>query len=460
MACLLLAVLLPSLALLQLWHQFDSVVHDSVSAQQQTAKLTNAIRLVSEQATVMERGARQFVVLDDASFRQGVDAAWNLSEPALQQLAAASPTPAVVLAQYRQRRRELNQLLDQREGDLPLRMTLFFDQLARDNDRLGAVVKGRIVQREQQMRERFAEQRRAAGLMVVASAGLALLLALLIGHRLAQPVVRLRRRIQQLGDGQRGLDWKPEGPADLRELAHSLQELDTRLTELENDKSRFFRHVSHELKTPLAALNEGAALLSEQILGPLNPAQQEVIGIVRDNVQLLRQRIDALLRQDAEQLRIKRLDWQRFNLQGLLDAHIEQNRLLINGKQLTIDLCHGVGWTHGDADKVGTIVDNLLINAIRFSPNGGALRLETSKEQGRVTLTVSDQGPGVAEADRERIFEPFYCGQVPAGEVPGSGIGLSMAQGFAQQMGGNIELISRTGEGARFRLWWPDRAAR
>ncbi|MCW3478012.1 HAMP domain-containing histidine kinase [Neisseriaceae bacterium JH1-16] len=461
MACLLLAVLLPSLALVQLWRQFDGVVNDSVSAQLQATELTNAVHTLSEQATLMERSARQYAVLDDAAFRQGVDAAWLASQPALQQLAGASTDPAAVLAQFRQRRQALDRLLDQRRGgDVSLQLTVYFDQLGRENDRIAVGVKALMLQREQRMRERFAEQRRAAGLMVIASLALALLLALLIGHRLARPVVRLRRRIRQLGDGQRNLEWKPEGPADLRELTRALGELDARLAELESDKARFFRHVSHELKTPLAALNEGAALLSEQLLGPLNPGQQEVVGIVRDNVQALRQRIDALLRQDAEQARMKRLDWQRFNLQTLLDVRIEQQRLLINGKRLDLAVRHGVNWTHGDTDKLETIIDNLLINAIRFSPAGGRLTLETSREQGRVGLVVADQGPGVAEDDRERIFEPFYCGAPPVGEAPGSGIGLSMAQGFAQQMGGNLELISGAGEGARFRMWWPDRAAR
>ena len=112
----------------------------------------------------------------------------------------------------------------------------------------------------------------------------------------------------------------------------------------------------------------------------------------------------------------------------------------------------------GDAERIRTIIDNLISNAIKYSPRSGAIKLKLASEDGYAILDVIDQGPGVAPAERERIFDSFYTGTPPAeGRVKGSGLGLAIARDYAAAHGGRIEVLDRADRksGACFRLWLP-----
>ncbi len=112
----------------------------------------------------------------------------------------------------------------------------------------------------------------------------------------------------------------------------------------------------------------------------------------------------------------------------------------------------------GDADKLRTVIDNLVSNAIKYSPRAGVIEITLGPQAAHAVLDVVDQGPGIAPADRERVFESFYTGKPPAdGKVKGSGLGLAIAREYAHAHGGRIEVLDRAdGErGTRFRLWLP-----
>jgi two-component system sensor histidine kinase GlrK len=108
-----------------------------------------------------------------------------------------------------------------------------------------------------------------------------------------------------------------------------------------------------------------------------------------------------------------------------------------------------------DADKLGTALANLLTNAIRFSPEGGTVRLQVSATDGKACIDVIDEGPGVAEGDRARVFEPFYRGErQPHDAARGTGIGLSIVQEYVAAHGGKVVLLPGTA-GAHFRIELP-----
>jgi two-component system, NtrC family, sensor histidine kinase GlrK len=109
-----------------------------------------------------------------------------------------------------------------------------------------------------------------------------------------------------------------------------------------------------------------------------------------------------------------------------------------------------------DRELLASALGNLLINAIRFSPPGGEIRVVLSTAPGRARIDITDQGPGVAEADRERIFEPFYRGErQPEGAARGTGIGLSIVHEYIVAHGGRIELLPAP-NGAHFRIELPN----
>ena len=124
-------------------------------------------------------------------------------------------------------------------------------------------------------------------------------------------------------------------------------------------------------------------------------------------------------------------------------------------RQLTIELEGEAPILAVDADKLSAALGNLLSNSIRFSPVGGTLFITLSSHKGVVRIDLQDQGPGVAPGDRERIFEPFFRGEVqPDDAVRGTGIGLSIVREYIQAHGGRVDLLS-AGPGAHFRIELP-----
>jgi two-component system sensor histidine kinase GlrK len=291
----------------------------------------------------------------------------------------------------------------------------------------------------------------AAALLPV-TIGLILLFTRMIG----KPLRELDAAIASIGHGQLAGPIAVRGPSDLKALGTQLEWLRRRLLEIADERNRFLRHMSHELKTPLANIREGSELLLEGAVGTLAPEQREVAGILRDNGLRLQRLIENLLSYSEWQAKRGALDVGEFPLQPLLRATLEQYQLPLASRRIRLDLDVADLTLRADRDKLRLIVDNLLSNAIKFTPDGGAIRLSAAAHEGWLELDVADSGPGVADEDRARIFEPFYQGATPAGSlVRGTGIGLSVVQEFCRAMGGSVELADGDLPGARFRVRLP-----
>ena len=164
----------------------------------------------------------------------------------------------------------------------------------------------------------------------------------------------------------------------MRRVSQQLEWLRLRLTELDADKARFLRHVSHELKTPLAALREGVSLLEDGVTGALNPAQREVAQILQQNTVALQGQIEALLRFNAAAFEARELRRQRTPLLPLIEEQIEAQRLQWQANGLTVRAEGEPLAVVVDPVKLGTALANLLSNAIRFSARGGTIAITVS----------------------------------------------------------------------------------
>jgi two-component system sensor histidine kinase GlrK len=303
--------------------------------------------------------------------------------------------------------------------------------------------------------QRIETERQRLMRLVVAASALAAGLALAFGVWLARPFKRLERAIVGLGENRLDEPIDIRGPSDVRRVSQQLEWLRLRLTELDADKARFLRHVSHELKTPLAALREGVSLLEDGVTGALNPAQREVTQILQQNTIALQGQIEALLRFNAAAFEARELRRQRTALLPLIEEQIEAQRLQWQANGLTVRAEGEPLAVVVDPVKLGTAVANLLSNAIRFSARGGTITIEVSSTAEAARIDINDAGPGIAESDRDRIFEPFYRGErQPQHSVKGTGIGLSIVQEYIAAHGGRITLLPG-GPGARFRIELP-----
>lgn len=284
---------------------------------------------------------------------------------------------------------------------------------------------------------------------------LAAMLAAASAWWLLRPLGRIEQAIATIGESQLSQPIHISGPADLRQLGERLDWLRLRLAELEANRNRVLRHVSHELKTPLASLREGISLLSEGVLGELDSHQREVAGILEHSAQVLQSRIEQLLKYNASQFDSRRLELRDTALLPLLREVVTEHRLLADSREASIHISGDAPIVRADADKLRIAFANLLANAIAFSPTGGRIELLAGSDGNRVLIDFLDEGPGIAPDELERVFEPFYQGRHNlTGPGQGNGIGLAIVREFIAAHRGKVRALPNA-YGAHFRIELP-----
>lgn len=295
--------------------------------------------------------------------------------------------------------------------------------------------------------------------LVWLSAGLILLTALLVTVftlLLMRPIRQIDNAISQLGKGTFSKSITVRGPTDLVDLGRQLEWLRVRLLELAQERNRFLRHMSHELKTPLANIREGTELLMDGAVGELDGSQREVTAILRDNGIKLQQLIENLLSFSAWQARHSGLEINEFRLRALVKSVLETHQLTLLAQRVHLDLKVQDIELRADRAKLKLILDNLLSNALKYSPRGGTIYIHAKADDDLLELDVGDTGPGISTDERGAIFEAFYSGHAPtAGHLKGTGIGLSVVNEFVQAHGGSIEIVDGVFPGAHFRVRLP-----
>lgn len=402
----------------------------------------------------LERAARQSLVLADVALRRRFEEG---SEQALELLERlqTSGLPSELADRWRGQLAQVAALLHSPDGQ-PLEKERAAAALFAELDTLNTLVTQEVqdinTRRSSALQDQLEASRRLVTHQVVGVIVLALVLALALGIGLARPFKRLERAIRRLGENALDRPVEIAGPADVRHLGQQLEWLRMRLLELDADKARFLRHVSHELKTPLASLREGVALLQDGVTGALTPQQREVVGILHQNTLTLQSEIEALLRYNAAAFEARQLNRRPTDLLALLEAQVEAQRLHWQARHLRVVIDGPSMELPLDAEKIASAVGNLLSNAIRFSPEGGEIRITLTSLPDRVRVDFMDQGPGVHENDRSRIFEPFYRGvHQPQDAARGTGIGLSIVREYIQAHGGRVEVV-QDGPHSLFRI--------
>ncbi|MDB5889956.1 MAG: sensor histidine kinase [Polaromonas sp.] len=455
-AFLLIAALLGAASLRALFTLEDLTLQSRLNAAE-ALSLSAAAQSLNERSISMERSSRQSVILDDRVLRERFEAEARDALEVVQRLANGGLAPSVA-SDWRRHLQTLQGLI-RGPADTALdrerQLVQQFRELERVNATISVQTQQNIQQRNQSLERKLDESRRRLTLQVSWAIVLAVAMALAFGVWFTLPLRRLEDAIVGLGQNRLDRVIDIRGPADLVLVGQRLDWLRLRLVELDADKARFLRHISHELKTPLASLREGVSLLEDGVAGPLTSDQGEIAQILRHNTGVLQTQIEDLLRFNAAAFEARQLHRQQADLLGLLEAQADAQRLQWRARELSVVVSGEPLVMEIDTDKLGTAIGNLLSNAIRFSPPGGVVRLELGTLASVVRIDIHDDGAGVAPADRERIFEPFYRGErQPLDAARGSGIGLSIVQEYVAAHGGRIMLLPDQ-PGAHFRIELP-----
>jgi len=427
----------------------------------QAAQAGRTSRQLYEQATTLERVARQQLILDDAALLEEYGRLREEFRLTTQQLAALplEATGQAALEKLADRESRLHKLLlaPKRAPGAEAELADGYAKLV-DEAQSMLASSTQLTQRAIERLQETATQGREKWLYVgLATVAIAIALAILFATLIARPIRQLDLAIRQMGSADFTHAITVTGPQDLRYVGQRLEWLRSRLSELEEQQARFLRHVSHELKTPLTAVREGAELLRDDVGGKLTPEQRDIVRIVRDNTLNLQRLIENLLAyQQARAMEPAALG--PIALPDVVNRVVREQRLAAIGRMITVDANVRPATIIGDVEKLRTIVDNLLSNAIKCSPRNATIQLAVGVKDGYAVLDVIDEGRGVAPADRTKIFDSFYQGPAPIdGRVKGSGLGLAIAREYAHAHGGRIEVGSRPDgrSGAWFRLSLP-----
>jgi len=443
----------------------ERLAGQSRSAVFSASQAARASRALVERIGNIERLAQQAAVLDDPEFLQGYARVHRSFRSLADEIAQLPLDEAQegALARTVSYEQGLYDLLTAfpRARVEPAEITERVDQLI-DAAREVLAINNLIVDREvERLRASADEVQRGLILLLLFSTAVALTIALALTRYIARPIAAIDNAIRQLGGADFSHPIAVRGPEDLRYLGRRLDWLRRRLEEFETQKNRFLRHVSHELKTPLTALREGAELLNDQVAGPLVPAQKQVVSIVRDNSIKLQRLIEELLDYQRALHAAASLEIKPLVLDSLVAEATRAHELAARSKHLRLDIDSQPAMVEADPEKLRSIIDNLVGNAVKFTPPGGSITVKARVEAGEAVIEVLDSGPGVPPEERDSIFNLFFRGR-GKGEgtrIKGSGLGLAIARELVEAHGGHIAVVPE-GRGGHFRVTLPRRSAR
>jgi len=407
---------------------------------------------------------KKYLATKDAAFLTNFNEEVEEFQRTLQQLLGQENSP-----QGQSRLQETGRLLQERlalfhnglgrvAGNVQTAMLGYEDQRDALMDRMSSSIQSYIDLHEARISVGVSESR-ASAVQAEAVTQQLVLVALIFGLGLAgiasytilRPLRELQGHIKEIGQGKFGQPLQIVAPAELEDLVDTVNWMGGKLQELDDMKSEFLAHVSHELRTPMASIQEGTHLLLDEIPGPLTQEQRTTLRIMADSSRRLIHLISTIL--DLSKMEAGMMEYRMVpvDLKRIADVSANKVRLLADSKHVQL-LIESVGervWVKADASRIEQVLDNLLSNALKFSPEGGIVKLQMKPDQqaGVLEVAVSDTGPGIAADDLQHIFERFYQGRTKAKSATGgSGLGLALAKKVVEAHGGRIWIESEAGK--------------
>lgn len=438
------------------------------NALHRTAEQMQAMRYALPQVNDIERKARLFVLLSDPSLRQPYEREsyenarkgfrQTLGE-LLQQPALDSKLSLAINELLEKERLIHEQIVDSGPEDRPtLPAEEAFLGLRDAADGLWQEVMGRVDhQAESLHRQTQALERdmllRAGGLIGL-SMGFFLIFLMVLNRSIRQ----LDSCIRRLGAGQFSQPIAVKGPRDLRLLGDRLEWLRSRLVTLEEARQQFMHRIAGEIVAPLAAIQETTEALDRQMAEAEATSARAACGKLQEQAGRLRTVSDGLMRYSRSHEDSFPDEREDTDLKVLVDAVIADYGTRIQSKALRLKLLtHSVRF-RGVAGPLRESFGQVVGNAVKFSPQGGEIRVMLRGTADTVEFEVEDDGPGIEPDERERVLEPFFRGRAAlAQNAEGAGLGLAIASEYLAHCQGRIEIVEprQDHHGARIRIRFP-----
>jgi two-component system sensor histidine kinase BaeS len=296
--------------------------------------------------------------------------------------------------------------------------------------------------------------RRNLGIAAIGAAALSLILGILLARTLSRPIRQLTEAAQRIADGQLNQNVQVRGHDEIGRLAEAFNRMSDELTRSLHLRQQMMADIAHELRTPLGVILGHAEALSDGVI----PASPETFEVIHEEARRLARQVEdlrTLSLSDAGELSMQPLPVDPGMVLGKsMKAHAaEASAAQI---ELKLEASPGLPAIYIDPDRLTQVLDNLLVNALRHTPKGGRVTVQTSQAADHVRVTILDNGPGVSPQDLGLIFERYY--RVDPSRDPqsgGSGLGLAIAQSLVEAQGGRIWAEAAPGGGLAVLLEFP-----
>jgi signal transduction histidine kinase len=298
----------------------------------------------------------------------------------------------------------------------------------------------------------------------VSVAGLTLAVLLLVGmtvvlfwvrRAVLLPVIQVSRAMRRFGSGHKRTRAPETGPAELREMACTFNEMAASLSRQQEDQLTFLAGVAHDLRNPLSALKMSTAL-ADPGRADVSPERiQKMLALMRRQVARLDRMVGDLL--DATHIEAGKLELQleERDARELARGVVELYQATGPSHELILTLPEKPVLLRCDGTRIEQVLNNLVSNALKYSPAGTRVEVTVLREGEEALFSVSDQGIGISQEEQRHLFVPFQRTHGARARAQGAGLGLSVARRIVEAHGGHIDVDSRPGEGSLFQVRLP-----
>ncbi len=408
-----LLVLLPLLVLAwQAWESLSALSNQAADTNRNTFTDVRRSEAMARTAIELERSYRQYCVLGDASLAK----LYQTQRIRYSQMLSSHADNLPDLPAFKTLRDTLPLLetLQCQNGNPMGSAAQALDRFSATNAQLVHDTREVVFARGLQLQREIADRGQFFGWQALILFIISLTLTLLFTRMIIGPVKSVERMINRLGEGRElGSSMVFRGPRELRSLGQRIVWLSERLHWLESQRHEFLRHLSHELKTPLASLREGTALLADEVAGVLNPEQKEIVSILDTSSRHLQHLIEQLLDYNRR-LADGPITLEAIKLDDIVHDVVNAHALSARNKQMHVEIDLKATDCLAEPMLLMSVIDNLYSNAVNYGNESGNIWLRSQQQGDTVIIEVANSGTPIPEHEQAMIFEPFFRAAISA----------------------------------------------
>ena len=434
----------------------------------QVFEQTKAIRLVMQKTGDVERKAKLFVLLSDPALRKPYEqqsyestrASFKQALAVLLKLHLDNKITLLVNELSEKENLIYQQVIGSvSENNLQLPIDEVFQGLRESSNNLSREFENYVDDEFNELRQESESLEqgllsKGAVLLLISFVFIALLLVIL-----SRSIRQLDTAIRRLGLGDLEEPIDVEGPSDLRYLGNRLEWLRTHLMDLEVSKQQFMHNVALEIDLPLENIRLGTERLVKEANAVQDASRQEIARLLCDNVDKLKTVSKELVRYSQINTKPETLRKETINMKLLLDSVIEGFQVQLQAKSISLKKLVRPVELSGIREQLHSIIEQLMSNAVKYSPTGGEIRIMLRYSGKLMELEIEDEGPGIGPDERIHVFEPFFRGKNAPGDgkVESLGLGLAIVKEYVATHHGKVEIIDARHDqhGARIRVQIP-----